>query len=410
MSHIIRNPVPLGSILLMISSACGDAGDGRDSQTGAGGLVSASSPSGGGEDGVTGETGATGETGVTAGPLTSGDISTAAPGDTSAADGDGDDPKFDVGDAPDAAGEATGSIDCGADPDNPGCVCSIPDHVPCDNGTQDPFRAMGLNCPGELQVMTAKDGASEAFGVRSSFGQTAVFDAREGSQYAVIGSGRVAELNLPTPPGDSDEGPTHCNDALNGILVPVALPAPLKVHAVGGDCTTDPGLIGTGDCSNTIEGQFNQGGNAFDYAELRFVLEVPPDVTSFSYDFAFFSVEYPWYYGSPFNDMYVGWLDSEKWTGNISFDAQGNPISLNAGFLEFKDDGGGDPVFDGTCMRQHGGTNWLQTTAAVTPGETITVVFAIFDLGDDKLDSYAFLDNFQWGCEPTGKPQTTPPS
>ena len=28
------------------------------------------------------------------------------------------------------------------------CVCTIPDHVPCDGGTNDPFQAMGLNCPG----------------------------------------------------------------------------------------------------------------------------------------------------------------------------------------------------------------------------------------------------------------------
>ena len=41
--------------------------------------------------------------------------------------------------------------------------------------------------------------------------------------------------------------------------------------------------------------------------------------------------------------------------------------------------------------------------------ENITVVFAIFDLSDSILDSYAFIDNFKWGCEPTGKPQTMPP-
>ena len=46
---------------------------------------------------------------------------------------------------------------------------------------------------------------------------------------------------------------------------------------------------------------------------------------------------------------------------------------------------------------------------AAHPGETITVVFAIFDLSDGILDSYAFLDNFKWGCEPQGKPQTMPP-
>ena len=36
------------------------------------------------------------------------------------------------------------------------------------------------------------------------------------------------------------------------------------------------------------------------------------------------------------------------------------------------------------------------------------MVFAIFDLSDSILDSYVFLDNFAWGCEPTGGPTTQP--
>jgi hypothetical protein len=59
-------------------------------------------------------------------------------------------------------------------------------------------------------------------------------------------------------------------------------------------------------------------------------------------------------------------------------------------------------------MKQHAGTHWLTTTAGVAPGEHITVVFAIFDLSDSILDSYAFIDNFQWGCDPTGMPSTEP--
>ncbi|MBK8238180.1 MAG: choice-of-anchor L domain-containing protein [Deltaproteobacteria bacterium] len=186
------------------------------------------------------------------------------------------------------------------------------------------------------------------------------------------------------------------------------LPAPIQTEDVGGDCSTNAALIGTGDCSNTIHEQFSQGGSAEDYVELRFEVDVPPDVISLSYDFAFFSVEYPVYFGSQFNDMYIGWLESELWTGNVSFDAMGNPISLNAGFLQYKDDGGNAPEFSGTCMRQHAGTDWLTTTAGVMPGEHITVAFAIFDLSDSILDSYAFIDNFGWGCDPTGVPSTEP--
>jgi hypothetical protein len=177
------------------------------------------------------------------------------------------------------------------------------------------------------------------------------------------------------------------------------------VQDVGGDCTANPALVGTGDCSNTIEGQFSQGVSANDYVEMRFTVQVPPDVVSFSYDFAFSSTEYPWYYGSEYNDMYIGWLESELWTGNVSFDAAGNPISLNAGFLEYTDN---DAELSGTCMRQHAATGWLTTTAGVTGGENITVVFAIFDLSDSILDSYAFIDNFEWGCVPTGGPSTEP--
>lgn len=322
-----------------------------------------------------------------------------------------DGPKFDLGVTPDQGG-GSGVDPCIDDPNAPGCKCSIPDHVPCDNGNTDPFKAMGLNCPGELQVQATTYGNPSAIGVRYVFGQGGTYNPREGVQYAVIGSGFVADLNNSTPPGDLNLGPTHCNDDLGNFDPGPNLPAPLKPVNVGGDCLQNQGLLHTGDCSNTLQAQFQAGGSANDYTELRFILQVPPDVTSMSYDFAFFSVEYPDYYQSAFNDMYIGWLESEKWTGNISFDQQGHPISLNAGFLDFKDDPSGNnpiPQFQGTCMRQHAGTNWLQTTAGVSPGETITVVFAIMDLSDSILDSYVFLDNFKWGCEPTGKPQTMPP-
>jgi hypothetical protein len=177
---------------------------------------------------------------------------------------------------------------------------------------------------------------------------------------------------------------------------------------VAGDCTIDSAIIGTGDCSNTVATQFEVGELAFDYAELRVLAQVPADSVSFSYDFAFVSTDYPEYFGSPFNDLYVGWLESERWTGNISFDAMGNAISLNADFLNLRDDTASLPEFSGTCMKQHAGTHWLSTTAPVAPGEQITLVLAVFDLSDDLLDSYVFLDNFEWGCDSASAPTTEP--
>jgi hypothetical protein len=66
------------------------------------------------------------------------------------------------------------------------------------------------------------------------------------------------------------------------------------------------------------------------------------------------------------------------------------------------------PELHGTCMQGHAGTKWLTTSAGVVPGETITIVLAIFDMSDSILDSYAFVDNFQWGCEGDQPPSTVP--
>jgi hypothetical protein len=198
----------------------------------------------------------------------------------------------------------------------------------------------------------------------------------------------------------------------------VALPPPIKVNNVSAteDCIDNPGLVGTGDCSNTIQAQYQQGGGrAHDYVERRFNVEVPVGTFGFSYDFAFFSVEYPNYYKSIYNDMYIAWLESEQWTGNISFDEMGNPISLNAGFLDYKDAPNfydclapcNAPELQGTGAQGHGGTKWLSTQTPVTPGETIEVIFAIFDLSDASLDSMVIVDNFEWNCE-GGPPLTVP--
>lgn len=197
------------------------------------------------------------------------------------------------------------------------------------------------------------------------------------------------------------------------------LPDPMTrtpVSVAGGDdCVDNPALVGTGDCSNTIEEQYAQGGGANDLAFMSLTAVVPENTFGFTYDFAFFSVEYPGFYQTQYNDMYVAWLESEGWTGNVSFDELGAPISLNAGFLDFKD---APNIYDcpapceapelaGTAAQGHAGTRWLTSNAPVVPGETIEVYFAIFDLADTALDSAVMLDNWLWTCE--GSPPVTIP-
>jgi hypothetical protein len=45
-----------------------------------------------------------------------------------------------------------------------------------------------------------------------------------------------------------------------------------------------------------------------------------------------------------------------------------------------------------------GSTDWLKTTAPVAPGEQITLIFNIWDTGDNKWDSTVLLDNFTWSA------------
>jgi hypothetical protein len=269
---------------------------------------------------------------------------------------------------------------------------------------------MGLNCPQEPQTASETTGAAGAMAVIERFGGNDTFAPREGERMAVIGSGRIVDLFHETPDSDDIVNPLWCNYQLGPEYSPgTSLPPPLRVNDVGSEtCAEDPSLIGTGDCSNTIQGQFEQGQTAYDYTDMRFSTTVPQGVQGMRFDFAYLTVEYPKYYQTGYNDMFVGWLESDEWTGNISFDEQGNPISLNASFLEFLDDERDLPEFDGTCMKGHAATGWLQTSMPLVEGDSITMVFAIFDLQDARLDSYVLLDNFEWECDGHVDPGTKP--
>ena len=315
---------------------------------------------------------------------------------TSSSSGAG--PKFDVGGIPDASGAG-------------GCLA--PDHTPCDDDDDDPFHAMGINCPGELEFITQYTGSPDAVYVHAD--QLGTYDpptypVLEGEKMVILSSGIAQELTV---------GGLYASTSNAGNDPGMNLPAPINMTAVDQGfmttCTDDLDLVGMGDCSNTLQEQWEQGSGANDYAELRISGEVPGGASGFSYNLAFFSTEYPNYYQSTFNDMYVAWLQSEIWTGNVSFDEMGAPISLNAGFLDYKDAPNNfdcpapctAPELQGTAMEGHAGTKWLTTSAGVVSGEQFELILAIFDLTDGILDSVVILDNFQWNCE-GGPPVTIP--
>lgn len=162
------------------------------------------------------------------------------------------------------------------------------------------------------------------------------------------------------------------------------------------------------------------GTAAYDSCGLKLKVRAPTNAESFSYSFNFFTTEYAEWVCTSYNDSYIA-----LYTGsanpiadkNISFDKNGNPVSVNVGFFSIPGNQSqtSHPVLDGTgydgfCNNtQHGysrngvcggATGWLTTTAPVAGGEEIELFFNIWDTGDHSWDSLVLLDNFQWSASP----------
>jgi hypothetical protein len=281
----------------------------------------------------------------------------------------------------------------------PECPCTAPTHEPCDADANSLVLALGLSCPGEGEADVTQIGSVAG---RTTSTQIGGFTAREGDRFAILGSGLVDELTNETPVGDLPNAPTFCNDD-QGAFDVGTLPPPMTSTAAPASCD-DPEVVGMGlDCSGTLDNEIV--GEIEDYSELTIGITVPEDVRSFSFEFAFSTLEYPSSVGGAFNDIFVAWLVSEAWTGNVAFDGD-DAISVNSNFLIIRDDLFVEPMFAGTCLRGHASTGWLTTTAPVVPGEQIELVFAVFDQVDSAVDSFVFLDAFQWNCSPIPVPET----
>lgn len=189
---------------------------------------------------------------------------------------------------------------------------------------------------------------------------------------------------------------------------------------------------------------------AKDLSELKISIKVPQNATSLSYQFAFFSAEYPEYICTKYNDRFIALLTSQALdvtkfpsadqcmtgvgtpTCNISYDDKGQPVTINNGFFAVCDSYNGlnndDKPVSNTCTKPAsqlahtgydlsdpsvaghvgGGTGWLTTKAPVKPGETITLRFIVLDEGDGFYDSAVLIDNFKWSFDSVAAPTTEP--
>ncbi len=162
-------------------------------------------------------------------------------------------------------------------------------------------------------------------------------------------------------------------------------------------------------------------GEPHDSLGLRLVIRTPTNAKALHFNVNMYTWEFPVYICSMFNDFIVAMLTPipvGQQDGNISFDTQGNPLSVNAGFLEVctpQQAGGkdfpctlGPQQLTNTGFEDHAATGWLQTsTSLVEPGANIEIMFAVWDSGDGILDTTGLFDNFYFDLDET--PTVTQP-
>ncbi len=209
-------------------------------------------------------------------------------------------------------------------------------------------------------------------GLMTGFGPNV--DPREGSSMLVLSSGRARTPTDPSPcPNES------CATFGPGVA-PAGFPQNVPTCPTGTAIGDDVGL--------------------------ELTLTAPTNATGYTFRFRFYSYEYPEYVCSLYNDQYITLVDPAPQgsiNGNISFDAQSNPVSVNIAFFDTcVGCPAGTTELVGTgfdLYNDAGATSWLQTTAPVDPGTTFTIRFAIWDTGDDNLDSTVLIDDFEWILE-----------
>jgi hypothetical protein len=250
-------------------------------------------------------------------------------------------------------------------------------------------------------------------GIVPKFGN--VLKPREGAMLGALSSGWAREYD-------------QCNNMPMG---------PFK----GGCQMVGPGTVPAGFPKPAQGCPISMATNDVSIAHLQ--IKVPNNAKGFSFDFNFFSGEWPEWVCTTFNDAFIAYLSSKAFNNgmpdNISFDLKKNPVSVNNGFFDRCSPknatvgcagtspstnacAGGSADLAGTgflianamdCGQNDSGggaTGWLTTSAPVKPGETITIDFMIWDTGDSVYDSSVLIDKFNWLATDTTTGTVRPPN
>ncbi|MEZ4452719.1 MAG: choice-of-anchor L domain-containing protein [Nannocystaceae bacterium] len=299
--------------------------------------------------------------------------------------------------------------------------------VKCDANVTEWYKAIEIGCsadPNETVVITDQNLASNnpnAWRIAKGFGtyhqnndpnMPLLYSPRGGESFLMVSTGVIAQpdgMGVVIENNNQDGNGDNGNDDSN------SLPAPMSANKGsnnGQGGTPFMNCDGVNDCSDSLYDAWNLGtGDPNDKLTFTFKAMVPDNVESYSFNFAYFSSEWPTWVDTVFNDLFIAWQVSEAYTGNVTFigDAPLTVTSLDP-YLSTDGYSNNEPQLQGTGFTGHAGSDWFGANQNVVGGEVLWMTFMIADMGDSILATMTIVDNFHWNCEaciPADDPKCT---
>lgn len=216
---------------------------------------------------------------------------------------------------------------------------------------------------------------------------------------AMLVRGLPGGVTIPTSVYTGD--PTASGTYINGDGVP------LGIYPTGAILTSGDANLPTSN-TDTSFGTINTGGSDPDLAIIAnqnindaAVLTITINVTAASgirsgkFDFQFGSDEFSEFVGTPFNDVFGGFINGGA-TTNFIRDSLGNLVTINNGFFNIDNEG---DVID---IEYDGLTSGLTASFPLNVGTNV-LKLAVGDAFDSSYDSGAFITDLRFSTEDVGE-------